>query len=223
MRALGDRRFPWLLAARVCGAAGALPAGAAGAGAHGAGRCRRRTRARGWSRIHAAASSGNYQGTLVFSADGALSSRACRALLRRRRRPTRRVEALDGRSSSVVPPQRPRAHAVAAVARGGGREARAAGAGRSPQPVIEPRRWSSYELRSSRQRRTWPAARRRCCCSSRATPCALRSACGPTSRTGLMLRADVLGPAPSDGAGIDARSPRSRSTSSRSPRRCCSR
>ena len=146
--------------------------------------------ARRWlARIHVAAHERNYQGTLVFSADGALSS-ARVAHFREGAQSYERVEVLDGRMQQIyrhtdrVSTLWPRSR-VAVVEERDPRQA-------SLRPVIEPRAEESYTL--SEQGSGHVAGRE-----------AQILLLGPRdayrfgqrlwidSRSGLVLRADVLG------------------------------
>ena len=147
--------------------------------------------ARKWlSRIHTAAHQRNYQGTLVFSADGALSS-ARVAHFCEGAQSYERVEVLDGRMQQVyrhndrVYTLWPRSR-VAVVEERDPRQA-------SLRPVIEPRAADYYELR---EQGTEHVAGREAQVLLLSPRDAHRFAqrLWVDSRSGLMLRADVLGP-----------------------------
>ena len=183
-------RLPWLGLLAAVGGLGAAAAGACRAGAQS--RPLSPQEARKWlSRIHAAAHERNYQGTLVFSADGALSS-ARVAHFCDGAQSYERVEVLDGRMQQIYRHNDRVRHAVAALARGGGRGARPA-AGLAAPGDRAARRWSSYELR---EQGTEHVAGREAQVLLLSPRDALRFAqrLWVDSRSGLMLRADVLGP-----------------------------
>jgi sigma-E factor negative regulatory protein RseB len=147
--------------------------------------------ARRWlARIHAAAHERNYQGTLVYSADGALSS-ARVAHFGDGPQSFERVEVLDGRMQQIyrhndrVFTLWPRSRVVVVEER----EPRQA----SLRPVIEPRAELSYELRDQG---TGHVAGREAQVLLLSPRDASRFAqrLWIDSRSGLLLRADVLGP-----------------------------
>jgi sigma-E factor negative regulatory protein RseB len=147
--------------------------------------------ARKWlARIHTAAHGRNYQGTLVFSADGALSS-ARVAHFSEGAHSYERVEVLDGRMQQVYrhndrvltlwPHSR-----VAVVEERDPRQA-------SLRPVIEPRAEEQYEVREQGAEHVAGREAQILLLSPRdANRFAQRL--WVDSRSGLMLRADVLGP-----------------------------
>jgi sigma-E factor negative regulatory protein RseB len=147
--------------------------------------------ARKWlARIHAAAHGRNYQGTLVFSADGALSS-ARVAHFSEGAQSYERVEVLDGRMQQVyrhndrVFTLWPHAR-VAVVEERDPRQA-------SLRPVIEPRAEEQYEVREQGTEHVAGREAQILLLSPRdANRFAQRL--WVDSRSGLMLRADVLGP-----------------------------
>ena len=190
--------FRWLALLALWAALGALqPAHAGPARADGPSRCRRRRRASGWRASTAAAHERNYQGTLVFSADGALSS-ARVAHFCDGAQSYERVEVLDGRMQQIYrhndrvltlwPQSR-----VAVVEERDPRQA-------SLRPVIEPRAEEHYEVREQGTEHVAGREAQVLLLSPRdANRFAQRL--WVDSRSGLMLRADVLGAAPA-GAGI---------------------
>jgi sigma-E factor negative regulatory protein RseB len=147
--------------------------------------------ARKWlARIHSAAHERNYQGTLVFSADGALSS-ARVAHFSEGTQSYERVEVLDGRMQQIYrhndrvftlwPHSR-----VAVVEERDPRQA-------SLRPVIEPRAEEFYEVREQGTEHVAGREAQILLLSPRdANRFAQRL--WVDSRSGLMLRADVLGP-----------------------------
>ena len=146
--------------------------------------------ARKWlARIHSAAHERNYQGTLVFSADGALSS-ARVAHFSEGAQSYERVEVLDGRMQQIYrhndrvftlwPHSR-----VAVVEERDPRQA-------SLRPVIEPRAEEFYEVREQGTEHVAGREAQILLLSPRdANRFAQRL--WVDSRSGLMLRADVLG------------------------------
>ena len=147
--------------------------------------------ARKWlARIHTAAHERNYQGTLVFSADGALSS-ARVAHFCEGAQSYERVEVLDGRMQQIyrhndrVFTLWPRSR-VAVVEERDPRQA-------SLRPVIEPRAQEYYEVREQGTEHVAGREAQVLLLSPRdANRFAQRL--WVDSRSGLMLRADVLGP-----------------------------
>ena len=147
--------------------------------------------ARKWlSRIHTAAHERNYQGTLVFSADGALSS-ARVAHYCEGAQSYERVEVLDGRMQQIyrhndrVFTLWPRSR-VAVVEERDPRQA-------SLRPVIEPRAEEQYELRE--QGTEYVAGREaQILLLSPRDQNRFAQRLWVDRRSGLMLRADVLGP-----------------------------
>jgi sigma-E factor negative regulatory protein RseB len=147
--------------------------------------------ARKWlARIHTAAHERSYQGTLVFSADGALSS-ARVAHFSEAGQSYERVEVLDGRMQQIYrhndrvftlwPKSR-----VAVVEERDPRQA-------SLRPVIEPRAEEFYELREQGSEHVAGREAQILLLSPRdASRFAQRL--WIDSRSGLVLRADVLGP-----------------------------
>jgi sigma-E factor negative regulatory protein RseB len=149
------------------------------------------TEARKWLlRMHAAAHERNYQGTLVFSADGTLSS-ARVAHFSEGKDSYERVEALDGRMQQTyrhndrVYTLWPKTR-VAVVEERDPRQA-------SLRPVVEPRAEESYELREQGSEHV---AGREAQVLLLVPRDAHRFAqrLWIDNRTGLMLRSDVLGP-----------------------------
>jgi sigma-E factor negative regulatory protein RseB len=147
--------------------------------------------ARKWlGRIHAAAHERNYQGTLVFSADGALSS-ARVAHFCEGAQSYERVEVLDGRMQQTYrhndrvltlwPHSR-----VAVVEERDPRQA-------SLRPVIEPRAEEQYELREQGSDHVAGREAQILLLSPRDEN-RFAQRLWIDSRTGLMLRGDVLGP-----------------------------
>jgi sigma-E factor negative regulatory protein RseB len=147
--------------------------------------------ARKWlSRIHSAAHERNYQGTLVFSADGALSS-ARVAHYFEGAQSYERVEVLDGRMQQVYrhndrvytlwPHSR-----VAVVEERDPRQA-------SLRPVIEPRAEEFYEVREQGLEHVAGREAQILLLSPRDGN-RFAQRLWVDSRSGLMLRADVLGP-----------------------------
>jgi len=147
--------------------------------------------ARKWlSRIHTAAHERNYQGTLVFSADGALSS-ARVAHYCEGAQSYERVEVLDGRMQQIyrhndrVFTLWPRSR-VAVVEERDPRQA-------SLRPVIEPRAEEQYDLRE--QGTEYVAGREaQILLLSPRDQNRFAQRLWVDRRSGLMLRADVLGP-----------------------------
>jgi len=147
--------------------------------------------ARKWlARIHTAAHERNYQGTLVFSADGALSS-ARVAHFSEGAQSYERVEVLDGlmqqiyRHNDRVFTLWPKSR-VAVVEERDPRQA-------SLRPVIEPRAEEFYEVREQGTEHVAGREAQILLLSPRdANRFAQRL--WVDSRSGLMLRADVLGP-----------------------------
>ncbi len=147
--------------------------------------------ARKWlARIHTAAHERNYQGTLVFSADGALSS-ARVAHFCEGAQSYERIEVLDGRMQQVyrhndrVVTLWPRSR-VAVVEERDPRQA-------SLRPVIEPRAEEFYELHEQGTEHVAGREAQILLLSPRdANRFAQRL--WVDSRSGLMLRTDVLGP-----------------------------
>ena len=142
------------------------------------------------ARIHVAAHERNYHRTLVFSADGALSS-ARVAHFCEGAQSYERVEVLDGRMQQIyrhndrVVTLWPRAR-VAVVEERDPRQA-------SLRPVIEPRAGQSYELREQGSEHVAGREAQVLLLSPRdANRFAQRL--WIDSRSGLVLRADVLGP-----------------------------
>lgn len=147
--------------------------------------------ARKWlSRIHAAAHERNYQGTLVFSADGALSS-ARVAHFCEGAQSYERVEVLDGRMQQIyrhndrVYTLWPRAR-LAMIEERDPRQA-------SLRPVIEPRAAEQYELREQGTEHVAGREAQVLLLSPRDGN-RFAQRLWVDSRSGLMLRADVLGP-----------------------------
>lgn len=146
--------------------------------------------ARKWlARIHAAAHERNYQGTLVYSADGALSS-ARVAHFCEGAQSYERIEVLDGRMQQIyrhndrVFTLWPRSR-VAVVEERDPRQA-------SLRPVIEPRAEENYELREQGTEHVAGREAQILLLSPRdANRFAQRL--WIDSRSGLVLRADVLG------------------------------
>ena len=183
-------RSPWLRGLALCVALAALQAAHAGA-SEPQGRPMPPAEARKWlARIHAAAHDRNYQGTLVFSVDGALSS-ARVAHFSEGGQSYERVEALDGRMQQTFrhndrvytlwPQSR-----TAVVEERDPRQA-------SLRPVIEPRAEEQYELREQGSEHVAGREAQILLLSPRdANRFAQRL--WIDSRSGLVLRADVLGP-----------------------------
>ena len=147
--------------------------------------------ARKWlARIHAAAHERNYQGTLVFSADGALSS-ARVAHFCDGAQSYERVEVLDGRMQQTYR-HNDRVHTlwplsrVAVVEERDPRQA-------SLRQVIEPRAEEQYELREQGSEHVAGREAQILLLSPRDEN-RFAQRLWIDSRTGLMLRADVLGP-----------------------------
>lgn len=182
-------RFPWLGMLAVWAALGAvLPARA---GEADGGQALAPAEARKWlSRIHAAAHERNYQGTLVFSADGALSS-ARVAHFCEGAQSYERVEVLDGRMQQIYrhndrmltfwPKSR--------VAVSEERDPRQA----SLRPVIEPRAEEQYELREQGSEHIAGREAQILLLTPRDQN-RFAQRLWVDRRSGLMLRADVLGP-----------------------------
>ena len=175
--------------------------------------------ARKWlARIHAAAHERNYQGTLVFSADGAVSS-ARVAHFCDGAQSYERVEVLDGRCS------RPTATTTASTRCGRTAAWRWSRSAIRARPrcgqVIEPRAEEQYELREQGSEHVAGREAQILLLSPRDEH-RFAQRLWIDSRSGLMLRADVLGPRAA-GARIQRVLRRSRSASSRGRKACCSR
>ena len=147
--------------------------------------------ARQWlGRIHVAAHERNYQGTLVFSADGALSS-ARVAHFCEGAQSYERVEVLDGRMQQIyrhndrVFTLWPRSR-VAVIEERDPRQA-------SLRPVIEPRAEQSYELREQGSEHVAGREAQILLLNPRDSY-RFAQRLWIDSRSGLVLRADVLGP-----------------------------
>ena len=147
--------------------------------------------ARKWlSRIHAAAHERNYQGTLVFSADGTLSS-ARVAHYCEGSQSYERVEVLDGRMQQIyrhndrVVTLWPHSR-VAVIEERDPRQA-------SLRPVIEPRAEERYELREQGTEHVAGREAQILLLSPR-DQSRFAQRLWVDRRSGLMLRADVLGP-----------------------------
>jgi sigma-E factor negative regulatory protein RseB len=147
--------------------------------------------ARKWlARIHTAAHERNYQGTLVFSADGALSS-ARVAHFSEGTQSYERVEVLDGRMQQIyrhndrVFTLWPRSR-VAVVEERDPRQA-------SLRPVIEPRAEAYYELREQGSEHVAGREAQILLLSPRDEN-RFAQRLWIDSRSGLVLRADVIGP-----------------------------
>ncbi len=181
--------FPWLRLLALWVALGALQMAHAGS-AEASSKPLAAHEARKWlARIHTAAHERNYQGTLVFSADGALSS-ARVAHFSEGAQSYERIEVLDGRMQQIYrhndrvftlwPHSR-----VAVVEERDPRQA-------SLRPVIEPRAEESYEVREQGTEHVAGREAQILLLSPRdANRFAQRL--WVDSRSGLMLRADVLG------------------------------
>jgi sigma-E factor negative regulatory protein RseB len=179
-------RLPWLGLLLLWAAFGALPPARAGDES----RPLSPQEARKWlSRIHTAAHERNYQGTLVFSADGALSS-ARVAHFCEGAQSYERVEVLDGRMQQIYRHNdrvvtlwpRPR---VAVIEERDPRQA-------SLRPVIEPRAEEQYELREQGTEHVAGREAQILLLSPR-DPNRFAQRLWVDRRSGLMLRADVLG------------------------------
>jgi len=149
--------------------------------------------ARAWlSRIHAAASSGNYQGTMVFSADGALSSsRVWHYCVGDQT--YEKLETLDGRQQRIVR-HNDAVHTLWPQARLAVVEKREVLVGWTTTPqTVQPQALDQYELRLNGSARV---------AGREATVFVLEPRDGlryaqrlwADQATGLMLRADVIGP-----------------------------
>jgi len=149
--------------------------------------------ARAWlSRIHAAASSGNYHGTMVFSADGALSSsRVWHYCVGDQT--YEKLETLDGRQQRIVR-HNDAVYTVWPQARLAVVEKREAlGAWSTTPQTVQPQALDQYELRPNGSARV---------AGREATVFMLEPRDGlryaqrlwADQATGLMLRADVIGP-----------------------------
>jgi sigma-E factor negative regulatory protein RseB len=148
--------------------------------------------ARNWlARIHAAADSANYQGTMVFSAGGTLSSsRVWHYVVGDQT--FERLEALDGRLQSIVR-HNDEVHTLWPQARLAVLEKRQALAAWSTTPqAVEPQALDQYRLRRDGQARI---AGRQAAVLLLEPRDALRYAqrLWADQATGLMLRADVIG------------------------------
>ncbi len=182
-------RLPWLGLLLLWAAFGALqPARAA---AQDESKPLSPQEARKWlSRIHTAAHERNYQGTLVFSADGALSS-ARVAHFCEGTQSYERVEVLDGRMQRIyrhndrVVTLWPRSR-VAVIEERDPRQA-------SLRPVIEPRAEEQYELREQGTEHVAGREAQILLLSPRDQN-RFAQRLWVDRRSGLMLRADVLGP-----------------------------
>lgn len=149
--------------------------------------------ARAWlSRIHAAASSGNYEGTMVFSAEGVLSSSRvwhyCVGA-----QVYEKQEALDGRQQRIVR-HNDSVHTLWPQARVAVVEKHEALAAWSTTPqTVDPQALDQYELRPDGNARV---AGREATVFLLEPRDALRYAqrLWADQATGLMLRADVIGP-----------------------------
>lgn len=183
-------RSPWLRWLLLCAALAALQAAQAAA-ADAQGKPMPAAEARKWlARIHAAAHDRNYQGTLVFSVDGALSS-ARVAHFSEGGQSYERVEALDGRMQQTFrhndrvytlwPQSR-----TAVVEERDPRQA-------SLRPVIEPRADEHYELRNQGSEHVAGRESQILLLSPRDAD-RFAQRLWIDSRSGLVLRADVLGP-----------------------------
>ncbi len=146
--------------------------------------------ARKWlARIHVAAHERNYQGTLVYSADGALSS-ARVAHFCEGAQSYERIEALDGRMQQIyrhndrVFTLWPRSR-VAVIEERDPRQA-------SLRPVIEPRAEENYELREQGSEHVAGREAQILLLSPRDAH-RFAQRLWIDSRSGLVLRADVLG------------------------------
>ena len=149
--------------------------------------------ARAWlSRIHAAASSGNYEGTMVFSAGGALSSsRVWHYCVGEQ--VYEKQEALDGRQQRIVR-HNDSVHTLWPQSRVAVVEKREALAAWSTTPqTVDPQALDQYELRPDGSARV---AGREATVFLLEPRDALRYAqrLWADQATGLMLRADVIGP-----------------------------
>jgi sigma-E factor negative regulatory protein RseB len=182
-------RFPWLGLVTLWAALGALQLAHAGP-PDASSKPLPAQEARKWlARIHAAAHGRNYQGTLVFSADGALSS-ARVAHFCEGAQSYERVEVLDGRMQQVYrhndrvftlwPQSR-----VAVVEERDPRQA-------SLRPVIEPRAEEHYEVREQGSEHVAGREAQILLLSPRDSN-RFAQRLWVDSRSGLMLRADVLG------------------------------
>jgi sigma-E factor negative regulatory protein RseB len=170
---------------------GLLPAGAGAqeAGATGL------ADARAWlSRIHAAAGSGNYHGTMVFSAGGALSSsRVWHYCVGDQT--YEKLETLDGRQQRIVR-HNDAVHTLWPQSRLAVVEKREAPAAWSTTPQrVDPKALEQYELRPNGAARV---AGREATVFMLEPRDALRYAqrLWADQATGLMLRADIIGPGP---------------------------
>ena len=180
----------WLRLLALWAALGSVPL-AHGAAPEAASQPLPAAQARRWlALIHTAAHERNYQGTLVFSADGALSS-ARVAHFRDGAQSYERVEVLDGRMQQIfrhndrVVTLWP--HSRVAVVED--RDSRQA----SLRPVIEPRAEQFYEVREQGTEHVAGREAQVLLLSPRdANRFAQRL--WVDSRSGLMLRADVVGP-----------------------------
>jgi sigma-E factor negative regulatory protein RseB len=189
MRAAATTPFPWLGLLALWAALSALPLAHAGP-PEASTQPLPASEARKWlARIHAAAHERNYQGTLVFSADGALSS-AQVAHYCEGAQSYERVEVLDGRMQQIyrhndrVFTLWPRSR-VAVVEERDPRQA-------SLRPVIEPRADENYELREQGSEHVAGREAQILLLSPR-DPYRFAQRLWIDSRSGLMLRADVLG------------------------------
>jgi sigma-E factor negative regulatory protein RseB len=181
-------RLPWLGLLVLCAAFGALQPCAAGTEES---KALSPQEARKWlSRIHTAAHERNYQGTLVFSVDGALSS-ARVAHFCEGAQSYERVEVLDGRMQRIyrhndrVFTLWPRSR-VAVVEERDPRQA-------SLRPVIEPRAEEQYELREQGSEHIAGREAQVLLLSPRDQN-RFAQRLWVDHRSGLILRADVLGP-----------------------------
>ena len=185
----GDRRGPGSAGCRVATLLSCLLP--AGAGAQDSGSAL--ADARAWlSRIHAAASSGNYQGTMVFSAGGALSSsRVWHYCVGDQI--YEKLETLDGRQQRIVR-HNDAVHTLWPQSRLAVVEKREALAAWSTTPqTVDPQALDQYELRLNGSARV---AGREATVFMLEPRDALRYAqrLWADQATGLMLRADVIGP-----------------------------
>jgi len=183
-------RLPWLGLLALWAALSALQLAHAGP-AEPTGKPLPAQDARKWlARIHSAAHERNYQGTLVFSADGALSS-ARVAHFHEGAHSYERIEVLDGRMQHVY---RHNDHVhtlwphsrVAVVEERDPRQA-------SLRPVIEPRAEQYYEVREQGAEHVAGREAQILLLSPRDAH-RFAQRLWVDSRSGLMLRADVLGP-----------------------------
>lgn len=184
------KRLPWLGLLMLCTALAGLSLAHAEPN-EAQGKPLSASEARKWlARIHVAAHERNYQGTLVFSADGALSS-ARVAHFSGDGQSYERVEVLDGRMQQVyrhndrVATLWPRSR-VAVVEERDPAQA-------SLRPVIEPRAELSYELREQGIEHIAGREAQMLLLSPR-DGYRFAQRLWIDTRSGLVLRADVLGP-----------------------------